>query len=1118
MMGAHLKAGQPVNFFDGQLDDWRVYNRALSEAEIQALFTRPGAAFSASPLSGVVPLEVMFSNGSIHASSYVWDFGDGTSSTLSSPTHTYLQPGVYTVTLAAGNGVMTDTLTRANYLAVTDAAITGLSATSDSPTVLAHPTMLTATITTGSNVTYLWTFGDGMSGSEPVVSHTYPAVGIYTAVVTATNSVSVMTATTTVTITDEGLAGLTAANDGPTELGQTTLLTATTTAGRNVTYTWDFGDGTTGSGPIVSHTYPAVGVYTAIVTASSSASVLTATTTVTVTDPPITGLVVTNDSPTELGQTTTLTATTAEGSNITYTWNFGDGTPAISSGPGVNHTYPTIGLYTAVVTASNSVSVVTATTRVTITDAAIAGLSATNDSPTLLGEATTLTATITAGSNVAYTWDFGDGATGSGPEVSHTYPAVGVYTAIVTASNSVNVVTATTPVTVTGIPRLAIGKTGPATAIAREPITYTLTVTNNGTLTATDLVITDAIPASASYISGGTKVGQVVRWTLDNLAPASSTAVELVVTATETITNNEYGVSAEGGIAATGQEAVSTLVYPPVVANFVATPLTGVAPLTVTFSNSSTGATDYLWDFGSGATLTVISPTYTYNQPGVYTVTLTASGPGGSDMLTRSNYITVTEPVVAGFSASPLTGTVPLTVTFVNSSTGASSHLWDFGDGNTSTVISPTHTYTQAGVYTVSLSVSDSLVTDTLSQTNYITVYEPVIANFAATPLTGLVPLTVTFVNSSTGALDYLWDFGNGATLTVISPTYTYNQPGVYTVTLTASGPGGSNTLTRTQYITVTAPIIRDWELITTTTAPPIKGEHSMAYDSVRDVVVLYGGNATGWPYEDTTWEFDGTDWNVITTTLSPAARYGTSLAYDPVRQVMVLFGGGNQKDRALNQTWTYGNTEWVNVSPGTSPLSRTYASMATNPVSGTIYLFGGNEYKTYFNDLWRYEDGAWTEITPNGDAPPARTLAAMTYVPSLLAGGTEGGLLLFGGRTVTGMLLADLWAFDPVSETWTELDDGSGEGPSERMAHSLSYDLGTGKVVLVGGITDEGDTRLGDTWHYTPLSSPPPGGTQEGWTEANPTTLLPPRAYHQAVYTNNAILLFSARQLWRYK
>jgi len=79
---------------------------------------------------------------------------------------------------------------------------------------------------------------------------------------------------------------------------------------------------------------------------------------------------------------------------------------------------------------------------------AIAGLVATNDSPTLLGDLTTLTATITAGSNVSYTWSFGDDTTGSGAVVTHTYPAVGVYTAVVTASNSVSVLTATTTVTV----------------------------------------------------------------------------------------------------------------------------------------------------------------------------------------------------------------------------------------------------------------------------------------------------------------------------------------------------------------------------------------------------------------------------------------------------------------------------------------------------------------------------------------------------------------------------------------------------------------------------------------------------------------------------------------------
>ena len=101
------------------------------------------------------------------------------------------------------------------------------------------------------------------------------------------------------------------------------------------------------------------------------------------------------------------------------------------------------------VTASNSASVLTATTSVTITDVPITGLTATNDSPTELGNVTTLTATVTAGSNVAYGWTFGDGETGSGAIVTHTYPVTGVYTAVVTASNSASVLTATTSVTVT---------------------------------------------------------------------------------------------------------------------------------------------------------------------------------------------------------------------------------------------------------------------------------------------------------------------------------------------------------------------------------------------------------------------------------------------------------------------------------------------------------------------------------------------------------------------------------------------------------------------------------------------------------------------------------------------
>jgi len=158
----------------------------------------------------------------------------------------------------------------------------------------------------------------------------------------------------------------------------------------------------------------------------------------------ITELTARNDSPTQLGDATTLTATVTAGSNVAYFWDFGD--DEIGSGAVVSHTYLNVGAYTAIVTANNSFNVMTTTSLVTITAAPIAGLTAVNDSPTPLGRPTTLTATVTAGSDVVYAWTFGDGEIGYGKIVSHHYPACGAYTAVVTASNSANSVTVTTSV------------------------------------------------------------------------------------------------------------------------------------------------------------------------------------------------------------------------------------------------------------------------------------------------------------------------------------------------------------------------------------------------------------------------------------------------------------------------------------------------------------------------------------------------------------------------------------------------------------------------------------------------------------------------------------------------
>ncbi|MBN1137378.1 MAG: PKD domain-containing protein, partial [Anaerolineae bacterium] len=119
----------------------------------------------------------------------------------------------------------------------------------------------------------------------------------------------------------------------------------------------------------------------------------------------------------------------------------------VISGPVVTHTYPAPGSYTALVTASNPVSLLTATTTVRV-EQPLSGLSAANDSPTQLGNATLLSATVASGSNPAYAWAFGDGSQGGGAATAHFYPSAGIYTAMVTASNGVSLLTATTVVTI----------------------------------------------------------------------------------------------------------------------------------------------------------------------------------------------------------------------------------------------------------------------------------------------------------------------------------------------------------------------------------------------------------------------------------------------------------------------------------------------------------------------------------------------------------------------------------------------------------------------------------------------------------------------------------------------
>ena len=234
-----------------------------------------------------------------------------------------------------------------------------------------------------------------------------------------------------------------------------------------------------------------------------------------------------------------------------------------------------------------------------------------------------------------------------------------------------------------------------------------------------------------------------------------------------------------------------TVVRAPV-ADFTASPTSGNAPLLVRFTDTSDGNPDFwIWRFGDGTISNTKNPFHLYTAPGVYSVSLTVKNAAGSDTMTKTDYITVRALPVADFTANLTSGAAPLTVQFTDQSTGVpSSWAWVFGDGSTSTLQSPNHTYTTPGTYNVRLTVSNSAGTDTKTRNGYITVNEGMQAAFTYTTSDpdNIAPLTVAFTDTSSGSpSQWIWNFGDGFIAMERNPIHTYTKPGNYTATLTVS-------------------------------------------------------------------------------------------------------------------------------------------------------------------------------------------------------------------------------------------------------------------------------------------------------------------------------------------
>ncbi len=236
--------------------------------------------------------------------------------------------------------------------------------------------------------------------------------------------------------------------------------------------------------------------------------------------------------------------------------------------------------------------------------------------------------------------------------------------------------------------------------------------------------------------------------------------------------------------------------------DFVSNKLAPCTNLSYSFTNTSSptfggfNPNTFTWDFGDNTPPVIASQAppvmHTYAGPGTYLVKLTINDTTFCNSPEDTVKTVRLSPQVQALFTTPAAGCVPYTADFVNNSLGGLNFFWDFGDGGTSTQDNPSHLYTNPGTYLVKLLAFDSTSCNKIDSTSYsIKVSSIPFASFSYTPNPPQENKFTNFVNQSIGAINYLWDFGDGDTSTLVNPSHIFPATATYKVCLNAANAEG---------------------------------------------------------------------------------------------------------------------------------------------------------------------------------------------------------------------------------------------------------------------------------------------------------------------------------------